>query len=112
MKSGPLFISSGDRIRTCDLWVMSPASYRTAPPRVAVALQASVISQQRQIGAVPSVSHRFLLSLMTTAGVPHVFPRHPGFSSAAAGYSSFSSLLPDAAFARSRASFNRSLASP
>src|SRR5699024_7187213 len=27
---------SGDRIRTCDLWVMSPASYRTAPPRVVV----------------------------------------------------------------------------
>ena len=26
--------SSGDRIRTCDLWVMSPASYRAAPPRV------------------------------------------------------------------------------
>lgn len=26
-------ISSGDRIRTCDLWVMSPASYRAAPPR-------------------------------------------------------------------------------
>jgi hypothetical protein len=25
--------SSGDRIRTCDLWVMSPASYRAAPPR-------------------------------------------------------------------------------
>src|SRR3954467_12091092 len=25
---------SGDRIRTCDLWVMSPASYRAAPPRV------------------------------------------------------------------------------
>ena len=30
---------SGDRIRTCDLWVMSPASYRAAPPRaVPVAL--------------------------------------------------------------------------
>ncbi len=27
---------SGDRIRTCDLRVMSPASYRTAPPRVGV----------------------------------------------------------------------------
>src|SRR5882757_4354167 len=26
--------SSGGRIRTCDLWVMSPASYRAAPPRV------------------------------------------------------------------------------
>ena len=26
-------VSSGDRIRTCDLWVMSPASYRAAPPR-------------------------------------------------------------------------------
>ncbi len=26
---------SGDRIRTCDLWVMSPASYRAAPPRAA-----------------------------------------------------------------------------
>ncbi len=26
---------SGDRIRTCDLRVMSPTSYRTAPPRVA-----------------------------------------------------------------------------
>src|SRR5215210_3749970 len=27
------FRRSGDRIRTCDLWVMSPASYRAAPPR-------------------------------------------------------------------------------
>src|SRR3989339_1773508 len=25
---------SGERIRTSDLWVMSPTSYRTAPPRV------------------------------------------------------------------------------
>ena len=32
--SGGLLASSGDRIRTCDLWVMSPASYRAAPPRV------------------------------------------------------------------------------
>ena len=24
---------SGDRIRTDDLWVMSPTSYQTAPPR-------------------------------------------------------------------------------
>ena len=31
---GPISFSSGDRIRTCDLWVMSPASYRAAPPRV------------------------------------------------------------------------------
>src|SRR5688572_18813601 len=28
------FRRSGGRIRTCDLWVMSPASYRAAPPRV------------------------------------------------------------------------------
>ena len=33
--SGPGFRRcSGGRIRTCDLWVMSPASYRAAPPRV------------------------------------------------------------------------------
>ena len=32
---GPFPLGSGDRIRTCDLWVMSPASYRAAPPRVA-----------------------------------------------------------------------------
>ena len=33
----PLFIlnGSGGRIRTSDLRVMSPTSYRTAPPRVA-----------------------------------------------------------------------------
>ena len=31
---GPFPLGSGDRIRTCDLWVMSPASYRAAPPRV------------------------------------------------------------------------------
>ncbi len=31
---GP-FVYSGGRIRTCDLWVMSPTSYQTAPPRVA-----------------------------------------------------------------------------
>jgi hypothetical protein len=30
------FLSSGGRIRTCDLRVMSPTSYQTAPPRVAV----------------------------------------------------------------------------
>ena len=29
-------VSSGDRIRTCDLEVMSLASYRAAPPRVVV----------------------------------------------------------------------------
>ena len=29
-----IWSGSGDRIRTCDLRVMSPASYRTAPPRV------------------------------------------------------------------------------
>ncbi len=28
-----LFVSSGGRIRTCDLRVMSPTSYQTAPPR-------------------------------------------------------------------------------
>ena len=28
------FRSSGGRIRTCDLRVMSPTSYRAAPPRV------------------------------------------------------------------------------
>ena len=27
-------LSGGGRIRTYDLWVMSPASYRAAPPRV------------------------------------------------------------------------------
>ena len=32
--SGVISAGSGDRIRTCDLWVMSPASYRAAPPRV------------------------------------------------------------------------------
>ncbi len=31
---GLLWSGSGGRIRTCDLRVMSPASYRTAPPRV------------------------------------------------------------------------------
>ena len=30
------FVYSGGRIRTCDLRVMSPTSYRTAPPRVVV----------------------------------------------------------------------------
>ena len=33
-RTGLLWSGSGDRIRTCDLRVMSPASYRTAPPRV------------------------------------------------------------------------------
>ena len=33
---GPFLPGSGGRIRTYDLWVMSPASYRAAPPRVAV----------------------------------------------------------------------------
>jgi hypothetical protein len=28
------FIGCGDRIWTCDLWVMSPTSYLAAPPRV------------------------------------------------------------------------------
>src|SRR2546421_9046876 len=32
---GAVFPGSGGRIRTADLWVMSPASYRAAPPRVA-----------------------------------------------------------------------------
>ncbi len=33
-RCGAVVARSGDRIRTCDLWVMSPASYRAAPPRV------------------------------------------------------------------------------
>jgi hypothetical protein len=33
-ETGPVFPGSGGRIRTYDLWVMSPASYRAAPPRV------------------------------------------------------------------------------
>ena len=31
---GPFYFCSGDRIRTCDLRVMSPTSYQTAPPRI------------------------------------------------------------------------------
>jgi len=40
---------SGGRIRTCDLWVMSPTSYRTAPPRVMyrAILAASAVDRQR-----------------------------------------------------------------
>ena len=37
IKKGPkplILFGSGERIRTSDLWVMSPTSYRTAPPRV------------------------------------------------------------------------------
>ena len=34
-RSPGLSLNSGDRIRTCDLRVMSPTSYLTAPPRVA-----------------------------------------------------------------------------
>ena len=33
-------LGSGGRIRTCDLWVMSPTSYQTAPPRVVVMAEA------------------------------------------------------------------------
>jgi integrase len=35
-RPGAVLPGSGGRIRTYDLWVMSPASYRAAPPRVAV----------------------------------------------------------------------------
>ena len=28
-----ILLGSGERIRTSDLWVMSPTSYQTAPPR-------------------------------------------------------------------------------
>jgi hypothetical protein len=36
IESNPLILlyGSGDRIRTCDLRVMSPTSYQTAPPRI------------------------------------------------------------------------------
>jgi hypothetical protein len=34
--SAGLFLNSGGGIRTRDLWVMSPTSYQTAPPRVAI----------------------------------------------------------------------------
>ena len=40
MFASPLVvIGSGGRIRTYDLWVMSPTSYQTAPPRVKTAVR-------------------------------------------------------------------------
>jgi hypothetical protein len=58
-ETGPVFPGSGGRIRTADLWVMSPASYRAAPPRVAVA----TVRAQSHGGQIDcsAVSHRHLL---------------------------------------------------
>ena len=41
-------LSGGDRIRTCDLEVMSLASYRAAPPRTDIV--ASTVLGERAIG--------------------------------------------------------------
>jgi hypothetical protein len=43
-------LCSGDRIRTCDLWVMSPASYRAAPPRAVVSQTIRGVSEGFQAG--------------------------------------------------------------
>src|SRR6185437_7674620 len=43
---GAVLPGSGDRIRTCDLWVMSPASYRAAPPRVGECQVTERVSRQ------------------------------------------------------------------
>jgi hypothetical protein len=39
-----LLVSGGDRIRTCDLEVMSLASYLAAPPRVRILIIASGVA--------------------------------------------------------------------
>ena len=49
------YISGGDRIRTCDLEVMSLASYRTAPPRDIC------MSGQAGLAFPVGVSHRFYM---------------------------------------------------
>src|SRR4029453_1446466 len=48
---------SGGRIRTCDLWVMSPASYRAAPPRVGRTTVPQVDGRGRR-GRAPPPPHR------------------------------------------------------
>src|SRR3954466_14421852 len=45
---------SGGRIRTCDLWVMSPASYRAAPPRVGENHPTSLRTTEGCGGLMPS----------------------------------------------------------
>src|SRR5918997_7008177 len=54
-ETGPVWTGSGGRIRTCDLWVMSPASYRAAPPRVGDATLRGRL-RARQI-AWPAINH-------------------------------------------------------
>src|SRR3954470_23510768 len=47
---GPYRVSSGGRIRTYDLWVMSPASYRAAPPRA--------VARERRLAVVRTTLHQ------------------------------------------------------
>src|SRR3954463_13136377 len=60
-RRGPVHVApglvrcSGDRIRTCDLWVMSPASYRAAPPRVG---SSTVHALADRAAAAPGGEHR------------------------------------------------------
>src|SRR6476619_1160468 len=65
--SGVISAGSGDRIRTCDLWVMSPASYRAAPPRVGEH-NLTGWGDGLQIGPLPSEMAG--LPTMTTHEVP------------------------------------------
>jgi hypothetical protein len=50
-------LSSGGRIRTCDLRVMSPTSYQTAPPRVAPHVLAKRAPCQKSWTQDPAKTH-------------------------------------------------------
>ena len=75
---GAVSAGSGDRIRTCDLWVMSPASYRAAPPRVGKrkvtegpVLLPNHVSKQRTMLVVPRRFERQLISVSTCSTIRH-----------------------------------------
>ena len=81
-------ISGGDRIRTCDLEVMSLASYRTAPPRVMGAAMALAMQVCQPSSIVPDyrylsrASSRIFLPLVA-APQPGCFVMHAGGASVA-----------------------------
>jgi hypothetical protein len=77
-KSGP-FLSSGGRIRTCDLRVMSPTSYQTAPPRGGLIVIADVKGfRLPRTGPKPSDSGRSRLP--TSDHSPSLTAGRPGTS--------------------------------
>ena len=69
--------SSGDRIWTCDLWVMSPTSFRAAPPRGISIIFYNALSKSngwRRIRTFEDEVNRFTVCPLWPLGNPSIEP--------------------------------------